>query len=253
PYSTGTWGSRSMVMAGGAVATTCRLLADRLKKIGAHLLQAHPKDVTFERGRVVSGQAEISIAEIAHTWYLAPQRLPVDVDPGGLEVTAGYKPKSDHGTFSYATHAALVAVDPGVGLVEILDYFVVEDAGQLVNPTIVEGQIFGGVAQGIGTGLYECSPYDSAGQPLASTFMDYLVPGFTEVPEIRLEHMKTPSPYTEFGVKGLGEGGVIAPAAALLNAVNDALRPRRAVVTDQPVTPARILAALRAAGTEPAR
>ncbi len=253
PYSTGTWGSRSMVMAGGAIATTCRLLAERLKKIGAHLLQTRPEDVTLEAGYVRSGQAEVSIAEIAHTWYLAPQLLPANVDPGGLEVTAGYKPKSDHGTFSYATHAALVAVDPGVGLVEILDYLVVEDAGTLVNPAIVDGQIFGGVAQGIGTGLYECSPYDSAGQPLASTFMDYLMPGFTEVPAIRLEHMETPSPYTEFGVKGLGEGGVIAPAAALCNAVNDALRPLGAVVTDQPITPARILAALRAAGTERAR
>ncbi|MGH7102246.1 MAG: xanthine dehydrogenase family protein molybdopterin-binding subunit, partial [Acetobacteraceae bacterium] len=253
PYSTGTWGSRSMVMAGGAVATTCRVLAERLKKIGAHLLQTRPEDVTLEAGQVRSGQAEISIAEIAHTWYLAPQRLPANVDPGGLEVTAGYKPKSDHGTFSYATHAALVAVDPGVGLVEILDYLVVEDAGTLVNPAIVDGQIFGGVAQGIGTALYECSPYDSAGQPLASTLMDYLLPGFTEVPAIRLEHMKTPSPYTEFGVKGLGEGGVIAPAAALCNAVNDALRPLGAVVTDQPITPARILAALSAAGTDRAR
>ncbi|MGH7191805.1 MAG: xanthine dehydrogenase family protein molybdopterin-binding subunit, partial [Acetobacteraceae bacterium] len=253
PYSTGTWGSRSMVMAGGAVATTCRLLAERLKKIGAHLLQTRPEEVTLEAGYVRSGQAEVSIAEIAHTWYLAPQLLPANVDPGGLEVTAGYKPKSDHGTFSYATHAALVAVDPGVGLVEILDYLVVEDAGTLVNPAIVDGQIFGGVAQGIGTALYECSPYDSAGQPLASTLMDYLMPGFTEVPAIRLEHMKTPSPYTEFGVKGLGEGGVIAPAAALCNAINDALRALGAVVTDQPITPARILAALRAAGTERAR
>ncbi|MGH7057140.1 MAG: xanthine dehydrogenase family protein molybdopterin-binding subunit, partial [Acetobacteraceae bacterium] len=247
PYSTGTWGSRSMVMAGGAVATACRQLGGRLKHIAAHLLQARPEDVRLADGRLLSGQAEISIAEVARTWYLAPQLLPPDVDPAGLEVTAGYKPKSDHGTFSYATHAVVVAVDPEVGLVEILDYLVVEDAGTLVNPTIVEGQIFGGTAQGIGTGLYECSPYDDAGQPLASTFMDYVLPGFTEVPEIRIEHMETPSPYTEFGVKGLGEGGIIAPAAGLCNAVNDALRPRGAVVSDQPITPARILAALEKA------
>ncbi len=251
PYSTGTWGSRSMVMAGGAVATACRRLADRLRRIAAHLLQARLEDVTLSGGMLQSGQADITIAEIARTWYLAPQLLPADVDPGGLEITAGYKPKSDHGTFSYATHAAVVAVDAEVGLVEILDYLVVEDAGTMVNPAIVEGQIFGGVAQGIGTALYECSPYDDAGQPMASTLMDYLLPGFTEVPAIRIEHMETPSPYTEFGVKGLGEGGVIAPSAVLCNAINDALKARGAVVTDQPVTPARILAALRNARAEP--
>lgn len=245
PYSTGTWGSRSMVMAGGAITTACRLLTDRLRRIGAHLLQARLEDVTFWGGKLRNGPAEISIAEIARTWYLAPQLLPADVDPGGLDVTAGYKPKSDHGTFSYATHAAVVTVDPDLGLVEILDYLVVEDAGTMVNPAIVEGQIFGGVAQGIGTALYECSPYDDSGQPLASTFMDYLIPGFSEIPDIRIEHMETPSPYTEFGVKGLGEGGVIASSAVLCNAINDALKPRRAVVTDQPFTPTRILAALR--------
>ena len=248
PYSTGTWGSRSMVMAGGAVATSCRILAQRLRRIGAHLLQAAPHDVVLTGGRVRSGGAEVSITEIAHTWYRAPQLLPADVDPAGLEATGGHKPKSDHGTFSYATHAAVVAVDPELGSVDILDYLVVEDAGTMVNPMVVEGQINGGVAQGIGTGLYECLPYDEEGQPLASTFMDYLVPGFTEVPRVRIEHMHTPSPYTEFGVKGIGEGGAIAPAAALCNAVNDALRPLGALVSDAPITPRRILAAIEAAG-----
>ena len=248
PYSTGTWGSRSMVMAGGAVATSCRILAQRLRQIGAHLLQASADEVVLTDGRVRSGAADMSIAEIARTWYRAPQLLPADVDPAGLEVTAGHKPKSDHGTFSYATHAAVVAVDPELGSVDILDYLVIEDAGTMVNPTVVEGQIHGGVAQGIGTAMYECSPYDEEGQPLASTFMDYLVPGFTEVPHIRVEHMHTPSPYTEFGVKGIGEGGLIAPAAALCNAINDALRPLGAMVADAPITPRGIRAAIEAAG-----
>jgi aerobic carbon-monoxide dehydrogenase large subunit len=237
-----------LVMAGGAVAASCRILAQRVRQIGAHLLQASSDDVVLTGGRVRSGAADVSIAEIAHTWYRAPQLLPANVDPAGLEVTAGHKPKSDHGTFSYATHAAVVAVDPELGDVEILDYLVVEDAGTMVNPMVVEGQIHGGVAQGIGTGLYECSPYDEEGQPLASTFMDYLVPGFTEVPHIRVEHLHTPSPYTEFGVKGIGEGGAIAPAAALCNAINDALRPLNAVVSDAPITPSRIMAAIEAAG-----
>lgn len=246
PYSTGTWGSRGMVMAGGAVATACRVLAQRLCRIGAHLLQA--PDASLAEDGVRAGSAFVSIREIAHTWYRAPQLLPADVDAGGLEVTSGYKPRTDQGTFSYATHAAVVAVDPDLGQVEILDYVVVEDAGTLVNPAVVDGQICGGAAQGIGTALYERSPYDSSGQPLASTFLDYLLPGFTEVPHIRIEHMLTPSPNTEFGVKGLGEGGAIAPAGALCNAINDALRPLGAVVTDAPITPERVVAAIQAAG-----
>ncbi|WP_029008799.1 xanthine dehydrogenase family protein molybdopterin-binding subunit [Azospirillum halopraeferens] len=248
PYSTGTWGSRSMVMAGGAVATACRRLAERVRRIGGHLLQVPAGDTTLADGCVRAGAASVTVREVAHTWYRAPQRLPADVDPGGLEVTAGYKPGSDHGTFSYATHAAVVAVDPELGSVEILDYVVVEDAGTMVNPMVVDGQIYGGVAQGIGTALYERMPYDAEGQPLASTFMDYLIPGFTEVPHVRILHMHTPSPYTEFGVKGIGEGGAIAPPAALCNAINDALAPRGATVTDAPMTPEVILEALRRAG-----
>ncbi|MGQ9366120.1 xanthine dehydrogenase family protein molybdopterin-binding subunit [Azospirillum sp. ST 5-10] len=248
PYSTGTWGSRSMVMAGGAVATACRQLAERVRRIGAHLLQVKPDDTALAGGAVCAGPASVTIREVAHTWYRAPQLLPADVDRGGLEVTAGYKPKSDHGTFSYATHAAVVAVDPELGTIEILDYVVVEDAGTMVNPMVVEGQIYGGVAQGIGTALYEQMRYDAEGQPLASTFMDYLVPGFTEVPHVRIVHMHTPSPYTEFGVKGIGEGGAIAPPAALCNAVNDALAPLGVTVTDVPMTPEVILTALAGAG-----
>lgn len=248
PYSTGTWGSRSMVMAGGAVATACRVLAKRLTRIGAHLLQANADEAELVDGVVRAGQASISIQDIAHTWYRAPQLLPPDVDPSGLEVTSGYKSKVDHGTFSYATHAAVVAVDTELGTVQILDYVVVEDAGTMVNPMVVEGQVYGGVAQGIGTALYEQMPYDSEGQPLASTFMDYLIPGFTEVPHVRIVHMLTPSPYTEFGVKGIGEGGAIAPPAALCNAINDALKPLGAVLTNSPMTPERILAAINNAG-----
>jgi len=129
----------------------------------------------------------------------------------------------------------------------LLDYVIVEDGGRLINPLIVEGQIYGGTAQGIGTALYEEMPYDEAGQPLASTLADYLLPGATEVPDIRIEHMESPSPYTEFGQKGIGEGGAIAPPAAIVNAINDALSPLGAELTEIPATPRRILAAIRAA------
>jgi carbon-monoxide dehydrogenase large subunit len=247
PYSTGSWGSRVMVMAGGAVATACNALRDRALRIGAHLLQADPAACRFEAGRVIGPAGDVALAEIARTWYRRPQDLAPDVDPGGLEVTAGYKPQRDSGTFSYAAHAALVAVDPDLGAVEILDYCIVEDGGVLVNPLVVDGQIYGGLAQGIGTALYEEMTFDGRGQPLASTFADYLLPGAAEVPEPRIDHMETPSPYTQFGVKGIGEGGAIAPPAAIANAINDALRPLGVEMRHSPVSPRRIVEAVLAA------
>jgi len=252
PYSTGTWGSRSMVMAGGAVARAAGILAERVKRIGAHLLQAAPESVQLVDGAVRAGAASVSIEEVATVWYRRPQMLPADVDPGGLEVTAGYKPKVDSGTFSYAAHAVVLAVDPATGAIEILTYVVVEDGGTIVNPLIADGQVFGGAAQGIGTALYEEMPFSDDGQPLATTLGDYLLPGSTEVPHIAIEHMSTPSPFTEFGIKGLGEGGAIAPPAAIANAINDALRPLGVTVTETPITPRRLLAALAAARREAA-
>jgi carbon-monoxide dehydrogenase large subunit len=244
PYSTGTWGSRCMIMAGGAVAAACDELAARVKRIGAGLLQAKPEEVRLQDGEVVGPSGRISVADVARTWYRRPQDLPPDVDPRGLEVTAGYKAKRDTGTFSYAAHAAVVAVDPETGELEILDYVVVEDGGTLVNPMIVDGQILGGAAQGIGTALYEEMRFDAQGQPLASTLSDYLLPGPTEVPDIRIVHLETPSPYTRFGQKGIGEGGAIAPPAAIANAVNDALKGLGAELLVSPITPRRIVAAI---------
>ena len=247
PYSTGSWGSRVMVMAGGAVATACAELAERVRRIGAHMLQARPDEVRLEGGRVVGPAGDVTISQVAHTWYRRPQDLPGDVDPHGLEVTAGYKPVRDSGTFSYAAHAVTVAVDPDLGEVEILDYVIVEDGGTLVNPMVVDGQILGGLAQGIGTALYEEMPFDSSGQPLASTLADYLLPGAPEVPLPFIDHMATPSPYTRFGVKGIGEGGAIAPPAAIANAINDALRPLGVEMLRAPVTPRRIIEGVLAA------
>jgi carbon-monoxide dehydrogenase large subunit len=247
PYSTGTWGSRCMVMGGGAAARACKEIARRAARIGAALLQADEREVRVKDGAVVGPNGAVTLREIARTWYLRPQDLPTDVDPGGLEATVGYKPERDSGTFSYAAHAAVVAVDPELGAVEILDYAVVEDGGTLVNPMIVDGQVLGGTAQGIGTALYEEMPFDSAGQPLASTLADYLLPGATEVPAIRVLHMATPSPYTEFGVKGIGESGAIGPPAAIACAINDALVPLGAEIGELPVTPRRIFEAIRKA------
>jgi len=246
PYSTGTWGSRSMVMSGGAVAAACDVIAGRVKTIASRLFEVSTSDLILENGYVaVEGtDRRKSLSEIAHVWYRQPQLLPPDVDPAGLEATAGYKAKVDTGTFSYACHAAKVAVDTETGHVEILDYVIVEDGGTLVNPMIVDGQVFGGTAQGVGTALYEEMPFDAQGQPLATTLADYLLPSATEVPAIRLSHMESPSPHTRFGQKGIGEGGAIAPPAAIANAVNDALAPLGVEITESPLTPRRIAEAI---------
>ncbi|WP_250490592.1 xanthine dehydrogenase family protein molybdopterin-binding subunit [Caballeronia sp. INML2] len=244
PYSTGTWGSRSIVMAGGAVGRASKELKERLLKIGAHLLGEPSSEVRWENGAVVGRQASRSLREIARTWYLAPQLLPSDVDPRGLEVSTSYQAKRDSGTFSYACHAVVVAVDPALGQTEILVYVIVEDGGVLINPMVVDGQVYGGAAQGIGTALYEAMPYSDDGQPLASTLADYILPGATEVPAIRIEHMETPAPYTEFGQKGIGESGAIGPPAALANAVNDALRGLGVRIDQLPVTPRLVVEAL---------
>jgi carbon-monoxide dehydrogenase large subunit len=198
----------------------------------------------YEKGAIVGPQRAVSLREVAEAWYLRPERLPPDVDLGGLEATVGFRPKKDTGAFSYASHAAAVAVDTELGDIEILDYVIVEDCGTLVNPMVVDGQTLGGAAQGIGTALYEESPYDANGQPLASTFADYLLPGATEIPAMRIFHMQTPSPYTAFGIKGMGEGGAIAPPAVIFNAVNDALAPLGIELTHTPLTPRRLLDAL---------
>lgn len=247
PFSTGVYASRGIVMAGGAVSRAADVVAQRIKAIAAHLLQANVADVAFRDGRIHAGSASVSYADIGQAWYARPDQLPDDVNTAGLEVTEGYKPAVDTGLFSYATHATRVAVDAETGLVEILDYVIAEDCGRMVNPMIVEGQAHGGAAQGVGTGLFEECPYDANAQPLASTLMDYLLPGPTELPKFRVHHTETLSPHSAHGIKGVGEGGAIAPAGALVNAINDALAPLGAILRDIPATPKRILAAIRAA------
>ncbi|MSQ21364.1 MAG: xanthine dehydrogenase family protein molybdopterin-binding subunit [Betaproteobacteria bacterium] len=255
PYSTGTWGSRCMVMSGGAVGVTCKEIEKRVRNIAAKLMEVAAVDLVLADGevRVAGTDKKMTLKEVAHVWYRQPQLLPPDVDTGGLEATLGYKPLQDTGTFSYACHAVVVAVDTELGAVEILDYVIVEDGGTLINPMVVDGQIFGGTAQGIGTALYEEMPFDLQGQPLASTLADYMLPGATEVPPVRVLHMETPSPLTFFGQKGIGEGGAIAPPAAIANAVNDALAPLGVEMLESPITSRRLLAALAKAGTVAAR
>ncbi len=244
PFSTGTYASRAIVMTGGAVAAACDKIAVKLLEIAAHMMQCEPSNVRLEDGLLKGPSATMTIAEAAETWHFRPYELPEDVLRDGLEVTGGYRPDGDKGPFAYAAHAATVSVDPELGTVELLDYVAVDDCGTRVNPMIVDGQVLGGVVQGIGTGLFEESPFDDQGQPLATTFADYSLPTAAETPMIRLDHSETQSPYTRFGVKGVGEGGAIAPPAAVVNAINDALRPLGAELCAVPATPKRVLGAI---------
>jgi aerobic carbon-monoxide dehydrogenase large subunit len=246
PYSTGAYASRGMVMAGGAVSKASETLAMRIRHHAAHLLQCSAQDVELDNGEARSGEASVSYADIARAWYLRPDQLPDDVDTLGLEVTEGYKPEVDSGVFTYATHAALVAVDIETGQVEILDYVMFEDCGTRVNPMILEGQSYGGAAQGIGTALFEESLYDDNGQPLTSTFADYVLPGAAELPRFRIDHMESPTPFTRHGVKGIGEGAAIAPSGAIVNAINDALKGMGVEINRIPATPYRVLSAILA-------
>ncbi len=239
PFGFGTFASRSIVFAGGAVAKSSRALVDKIRRIGAHLLQTDPAAVRIEAGAVHGPAGTIGFAEIAYAANVRQELLPAGMEPL-LDVTSTYEPTESGGVFSYGTHAVVVAVDPDTGVVEILDYAVAEDCGTMINPMIVDGQILGGIAQGIGTALYEEIPFDEQGQPLATTFADYMVPCAPEIPMIRIAHAVSPARATEYGVKGLGEGGAIAPPAAIANAVADAFRAIGASFNETPLTPRRV-------------
>jgi carbon-monoxide dehydrogenase large subunit len=246
PFGMGTFASRSMVMSGGAVAKACRALKAKMALIASHALKCDLDQIKFVEGKAQGPNASLSYAEIGRIAHLRQEALPPGVEPL-LEVTATYAPAVDTGVFTYATQAAVVAVDPDTGKVEILDYAVVEDCGTVVNPLIVDGQIVGGIAQGIGTALYEEIPFNEGGQPLATTLADYLLPGAPEIPAIKIGHMSTPTPHTEYGMKGMGEGGAISPPAAIANAIRDALLKIGAEVNETPMTPRRVRAAIEKA------
>jgi carbon-monoxide dehydrogenase large subunit len=221
-------------------------LLKKVQRIGAHLLQTNAASTRVENGAIHGGSGSVSFAEIAYAANVRQELLPSGMDPL-LDVTAAYEPTETGGVFSYGTHAAVVAVEPDSGSVEILDYVVAEDCGTLINPMIVDGQIIGGIAQGIGTALFEEIPYDEQGQPLATTFAEYMVPCAPEIPRIRIAHSVTPAKATEYGIKGVGEGGAIAPPAALANAVADAFRSIGAEFNETPLTPRRVSDAIEQA------
>jgi carbon-monoxide dehydrogenase large subunit len=252
PHGSGSFASRSIVVSGGALALAARRVREKVTKIAGHMLEASPEDLVVDGGAItVRGTPGrgLTVADVARLAYRpASGTLPEGVDPA-LEATQYYDPPP--ATFSNGTHLAVVDVDPETGLVELLRHVVVEDCGRMVNPMLVEGQTHGAVAQGIGNALYEDVAYDADGQPLATTFMDYLIPGTMEMPPVDVIHVETPPAVSVTGFKGMAEGGTIGSTAAVANAVADALAPLGIEVHDLPLTPDRVLALLQ--GRRPVR
>jgi aerobic carbon-monoxide dehydrogenase large subunit len=245
PYGWGTFASRSLVIAGGACLLAARKVQRKLTLIASHFMEAAPDDIVLEDGvaRVAGTDRSVPIDRLARAAYHQVHQFGGEIEPGLME-NATYDPE---GTFSNACHAAIVELDPETGGVKVEKFLVVEDAGRLINPTIADGQIHGGVAQGIANALFEEIAYDEAGNILTATLADYLSPTMRELPTLELHHLETLSPATLTGAKGLGEGGAIGAPAAILNAINDALSPFGASISEMPATPQRIRAALRAA------
>jgi carbon-monoxide dehydrogenase large subunit len=249
PLGATTGGSRNAVFGGGAALKAAEELRLRIIEIAADQMEAAPADLEVSGGRVTvrgTPSRSMTISEIATLAYYQPGRM-TQGDPLGMEVTARFTPSGGI-TWSNACHACTCEVDVVTGKVTLLRYIVSEDCGIMINPRVVEGQICGGVVQGIGGVLLEAFRYDEEGNPLTTTFMDYLLPTAPDVPAIEYGHIETPSQHPG-GWKGMGEGGAIAAPAAVVNAVNDALSPLGVEFTAQPLSPAVIVAALDSADT----
>src|ERR1700730_10052433 len=246
PYGWGTFASRSLVISGGATLLAARKVRAKLAAMAGILLEAAADDIVLEAdaARVAGTDRLIPLAALARAAYHQAHRFKGEVTPG-ISESATYDPP---GTFSNACHVAVVEVDVETGRVAIEKFLVAEDAGRLINPMIADGQIHGGVAQGIANALFEEIIYDDAGNILTATLADYLVPTAREIPAIEIRHFETLTEASITRAKGLGEGGAIGAPAAVLNAVNDALSPFGVSIDEIPATPQRIRAALRAAG-----
>ena len=241
PYGNGTFGSRSAVLCGGATELAARRVREKLIAVAAHLLGANADEIELGGGEARNGERAIPIAQLAHTCHLRPDLLPVGMDPI-IEESATYAAEPGSGTFANGAHLAVVEVDRETGLTRVLRYVAVSDCGRMINPMVVDGQVHGGVCQGLGGALCEELAYDDAANPLSTTLLDYQMPNATDIPSIEVVHLETPSPFTRKGMKGVGEGGTIAPGAVIAAAVEDALLPvGRVFVSQTPLTPERVL------------
>jgi carbon-monoxide dehydrogenase large subunit len=248
PGGTGTYASRSLVLAGGAATLAARAVREKVLNAASHLLEASTADLVAEDGKVsVAGtDRSLTFREVARAVYSEMGRLPPDAREE-LAATKIYDPV--FGTTTSATHIATVEIDPETFEIKIDRFAVAEDCGRLVNPLIVDGQVHGGVAQGIGAALYEEVVYDDQGQINTASLVDYLVPTACEIPPMHVVHLESESPTTLGGFRGMGEGGTIGSPAAVANAVSDALSPLGIEINELPVTPERLFRLIEAAQT----
>jgi aerobic carbon-monoxide dehydrogenase large subunit len=242
----GTYGSRTTAVGGSAIVLASRKVRDKASKLAAHLLEAAPEDIVFDQGRFYvkgSPNKAQTIQELALMANLA-WNLPEGMTPG-LEESHFFDPVNF--TFPFGTHVCVVEVDAETGEIQIRRYIAVDDVGRVINPMIVDGQVHGGVAQGIGQALYEGAIYDEGGQLITGSMMDYTVPNFMQIPHMELDRTETLSPVNPMGVKGVGETGTIASTQAVVNAVVDALSPFGIRHMEMPMTPERVWRAVREA------
>ncbi|MCA1718100.1 MAG: xanthine dehydrogenase family protein molybdopterin-binding subunit, partial [Actinobacteria bacterium] len=243
PLGRDTYGSRSLSVGGVAVHLACEKVVEKARKVAAHMLEAAEDDIEFEGGRFsVAGSPDLNVAiqDVAATAYLGAD-LPEGMEPT-LDESMVFDPPNF--TWPYGTHVCAVEVDTETGKVSILKYVAVDDCGPVVNPKIVEGQLHGGIAQGIAQALYEGVVYDADGNLKTGTMMDYMIPGAPEIPNVVLDRTETPSPSNPLGVKGIGESGAIASSPAVINAVIDALAHEGVTHVDMPASPMRVWQAL---------
>jgi carbon-monoxide dehydrogenase large subunit len=238
----GGFASRQTVTAGSSVHIAAQTVAAKARKLASHLLEAAEEDLEIADGevRVVGApQLSVKLGELARILKGAPgYGFPPGMDPG-LHADATFR--VDKLAYSNACHVVEVEVDLETGHVRIVRYVAIQDAGRRVNPLIVEGQVHGGIAHGIGNGLFEWMGYDASGQPVTTTYADYLLPTATELPKFETLYKETPSPHNPLGVKGVGEVGVIPAAAAVISAIEDALAPFNVHIAQMPIAPHEIV------------
>jgi carbon-monoxide dehydrogenase large subunit len=236
-HGIGTFASRGAVMAGNAVAVAAAQVRTKAVELAAHLLEVATEDIEWRDGSAwVRGvnTRSVSLGQLAEACRPGEAHRPPNMTPG---LEARHYFESDTPPFAYGVHAVVVDVDPETGAVRLERYVVVSDSGRLINPMIAEGQIVGGVAQGLGGALLEHLVYDAEGQLLSSSLLDYALPNARDVPTLEMVHLEIPSPLNPLGVKGLGEGGAVGAHAAVANAVADALLPLGIKVRATPLSP----------------
>ena len=251
PFGMGTYGSRSLAVGGTAISKALDKVIEKGKIIAAHMLEAADADLEFKDGKftVAGTDKEKSFGEIALSAYV-PHNFPHDKLEPGLEETAFYDPLNF--TYPAGTHIAEVEIDPATGVVELVDWACCDDFGNLINPMIVEGQVHGGIAQGVGQALLENAHYDENGQLLTASYMDYCMPRADNFPSLQVDYTVTACTHNDLGVKGCGEAGAIASPPALINAVVDALSPLGVTDMTMPASPEKVWRAIQNAQTKAA-